>query len=84
MTRGCTMRELFATAFLFLGLCSGTFAEEDVDRLVAAMLGDTPIIADLRQLTDEIGGRVTGTASNLAAVEWGLAKFTEAGGTRRR
>ena len=51
----------------------------DAARLVGAMLGETPIISDLRQLTDTIGGRVTGTPANAAAVEWGLAKFRAAG-----
>lgn len=53
--------------------------DADVDRLVAAMLGGTPLVNDLRELTDEIGGRPTGSAANLAAVEWGVAKFRSAG-----
>jgi hypothetical protein len=50
-----------------------------VDRLVAAILGDTPLIEDLRVLTDEIGGRPTGTEANRAAVEWALERFRRAG-----
>lgn len=53
-------------------------AEEDVDRLVAAMLGDTPIIDDLRELTDDIGGRPTGTDANQQAVAWALEKLRQA------
>ena len=64
-------------AFTFL-LSSAVFADEDADRLVGAMLGDTPIISDLKSLTDEIGGRVTGSASNSAAVSWALEKFEQA------
>ena len=37
---------------------------KDVDRLVAALLGDTPLIEDLRELCDEIGGRPTGSKRN--------------------
>ena len=48
-------------------------------RLVAAMLGETPLIDDLRQLTDEIGGRATGSAANERSVAWGLERFREAG-----
>lgn len=63
-----------ARAFAFAGLfaCAAARAENDVDRLVAAMLGDTPIIDDLRELTDTIGGRPTGSAANEAAVEWAV------------
>ncbi len=53
--------------------------EPDVQRLVGALLGDTPMIEDLRQLVDEIGGRPTGSAANLRSVAWGLAKFEQMG-----
>lgn len=53
-------------------------ADEDVDRLVGAMLGDTPIIEDLQSLTDEVGGRITGSPENTAAVEWALDRFRQA------
>ena len=70
----------FVVAAMVVAAFSGTaIADEDVDRLVGAMLGDTPIIRDLQELTDQIGGRVTGSASNLAAVDWAMAKFAEAG-----
>lgn len=59
--------------------CGAAAADDDVDKLVGAMLGHTPIIDDLRELTDEIGGRVTGSDTNLAAVEWAVEKFSEAG-----
>jgi Zn-dependent M28 family amino/carboxypeptidase len=54
-------------------------AEDNVGELVAAMLGDTPIIDDLRELTDTIGGRSTGSPANEAAVEWALETFHRAG-----
>ena len=47
--------------------------------LVATLLADTPIEEDLQELCDHFGGRVTGTANNLASVEWGLQKFLSAG-----
>jgi hypothetical protein len=53
-------------------------AETDTERLIAAMLGDTPVIDDLQQLTDTIGGRVTGSAANEAAVDWAVQRFVEA------
>ena len=53
-------------------------ADEGTDRLVAAMLGDTPVLDDLQQLTDTIGGRVTGTDANRKAVAWAVEKFRQA------
>jgi len=53
-------------------------AQDDVDRLVAAMLGETPIVADLQSLTDEVGGRVTGSPANEQAIDWALARFRQA------
>jgi carboxypeptidase Q len=59
--------------------CARVRAEpSDVDRLIAALLGDTPLAKDLRQLTDEIGGRPTGSKANRAAVDWSLQKFKSA------
>lgn len=54
-------------------------ADDEAERLVAAMLGETPLIDDLRQLTDEIGGRATGSAANERSVAWSVAKFSGAG-----
>ena len=51
----------------------------DVDRLIAAILGDTPLIDDLQALTDKIGGRATGSEANLRSVEWALQRFQHAG-----
>jgi len=68
------------TLILWCATWSQTFAQEaDVARLVAAMLGDTPMVSDLQQLTDEVGGRATGSEANLKSVDWALAKFKEAG-----
>jgi len=57
---------------------SGAALADDVDSLVGAMLGNTPIINDLHSLTDSIGGRVTGSQSNSAAVAWALERFEQA------
>ena len=53
-------------------------ADEDTERLIAAMLGNTPVIDDLHELTDTIGGRVTGTEANRNAVAWATANFRQA------
>ncbi len=57
---------------------------EEVNRLVAAVLGDTPMARDLEDLTDRIGGRPTGSPANLRAVDWALARFKAAGVDARR
>src|SRR5438445_12518702 len=49
------------------------------DRLVAALLGSTPLEDDLRALTDEVGGRPTGSPANARAVEWAEQRFRSAG-----
>jgi len=65
---------------LFL-LCQQVQAQNsnDIDVLVHAMLAETPLEEDLQELCDEIGGRVTGSESNVRSVEWGYNKFKEAG-----
>ena len=47
----------------------------DVENLIVTMKAPTPIISDLKELTDEIGGRLTGTQANKKAVNWALKKF---------
>ncbi len=78
-------RFILVTSILhFASVKAQQSAEDEAARLVSAMLGDTPIVADLRQLTDEIGGRATGSEANLKSVEWALAKFKEAGVEARK
>lgn len=73
------MKASVCVALSLLAFSALAIAEGDVDRLVGAMLGDTPIISDLESLTDEVGGRVTGSAANGAAIEWALHTFEKAG-----
>jgi carboxypeptidase Q len=77
MTRRRTA--VLLTSALALTAATVADAADDAARLVAAMLGDTPLIGDLRQLTDEIGGRATGSEANERAVVWGVERFREAG-----
>lgn len=76
MTRNCLRRLLLGA--VGAAVVSGVAIADDVDALVGAMLGNTPIIDDLKSLTDSIGGRVTGSPSNSAAVTWALARFKQA------
>ena len=79
-------------ALLLLLIPAATLAGEsgsgptgnDVERLVGALMGEMPLIENLRVLTDQIGGRPTGSAANRAAVDWALARFREAGVDARR
>jgi carboxypeptidase Q len=59
-------------------------AVADLDRLIAALLGDTAMTADLQQLTDVIGGRATGSPSNGKSIDWALAAFKAARVDARR
>ncbi len=76
-----THRRTLTLAAAALALVSASPARpaDDAARLVAAMLGETPLIDDLRELTDRIGGRATGSEANQRSVDWSVAKFGEAG-----
>jgi hypothetical protein len=62
--------------------CSATETSscaEAAAKLLPLILGDSPMIENLRKLTDEVGGRVTGTPEMAKAVQWGIAGFRAAG-----
>ena len=62
--------------------CSATETSscaEAAAKLLPLILGDSPMIENLRRLTDEVGGRVTGTPEMAKAVQWGVAGFRAAG-----
>ena len=48
-------------------------------RLAARARGDTPLLGDLRELCDTIGGRPTGSPACDRAVEWAARKFRDIG-----
>jgi hypothetical protein len=73
------LRVVFLTAIaLLISALPASAADDDVDRLIAAMLGDTPVSDDLHELTDTIGGRVTGSDANRQAIAWAAKKFQQA------
>jgi carboxypeptidase Q len=49
------------------------------DELIAAALGQSPIEENLRRLTDEIGGRMSGSPQMRRAVRWAIEAFRQAG-----
>jgi hypothetical protein len=74
-------RRLFTTALILLAFpLAGD--ESPARRLAAHLTGETPLIRDLHELCDRIGGRPTGSESCDRAIEWGAAKFREAGADR--
>ncbi|MCG8606094.1 peptidase M28, partial [bacterium] len=73
----CT--KLLLVYILFVFVTPLKAQEQEVDRLVGALLGDTPMISDLQKLCDEIGGRPTGSPANLRSVEWAMKSFQNAG-----
>ena len=54
-------------------------ADNSSDRLIQEALKPSPLQSNLRHLTDEVGGRVPGTAAMQRAVDWGVAAFKDAG-----
>jgi carboxypeptidase Q len=62
--------------------CSATelsSCAEAAAKILPQVMGDSPMAENLRRLTDEVGGRVTGSPQMAKAVEWGVAAFRAAG-----
>lgn len=62
--------------------CSATgenLCEQVAPKLIEGALGESPLAENLRRLTDEIGGRVSGSPEAARAVAWGAAAFRDAG-----
>src|SRR3989442_1783058 len=62
--------------------CSETEASscaEAAAKVLPLVMGPSPLEGNLRRLTDEIGGRVTGSPQMKQAVEWAVAAFRAAG-----
>jgi carboxypeptidase Q len=68
---------VIAISLLF---CSHALAQDRSDALFNSALKESTLEKQLRVLTDEIGGRVPGTAAMDRAVDWGLGAFKEVGG----
>lgn len=67
-------------AVLVLLLCGAAPAADDAaPRLAARALGETPLLADLQELCDRVGGRPTGSPACDRAIDWAAQKFRAAG-----
>src|SRR5437588_8742796 len=56
--------------------CSTTgesLCEQVAPKIIENAMGESPLAENLRRLTDEIGGRMTGTPAAARAVAWGVA-----------
>jgi carboxypeptidase Q len=62
--------------------CSATEASscaEAAAKILPQVMGPSPMEENLRRLTDEVGGRVTGSLEMAQAVAWAVAAFRTAG-----
>jgi len=76
---------VFIVSLVFYLGSAGGAASDEADHtgdLLAAIMGPSPLAETLRQLTDDIGGRVSGSEANRRAVDWAVDAFHAAGVTR--
>ncbi len=62
--------------------CSATEASacaQAAAKIMPVVMAESPLEENLRRLTDEIGGRVSGSPEMAKAVEWAVAAFRAAG-----
>lgn len=62
--------------------CSVTDASscaQAAGKILPIVMGESPMADNLRRLTDDIGGRVSGSPEMAKAVQWGIAGFRAAG-----
>src|SRR5712664_1846718 len=61
--------------------CSATEAScaEAASKILPQVMGPSPLEENLRRLTDEVGGRVTGSPQMAKAVDWAVAAFRSEG-----
>jgi carboxypeptidase Q len=79
---GMGTRKAVCLCFILSTICPAATPpaeNDDAPRIIQAALQPSPIESNLRQLTDEIGGRVPGTPAMQRAVEWGAQMFRVAG-----
>jgi len=67
---------IFIAVFAALVCRAGDDAQQ---RLAGRAFGDTPLMRDLEELCDRVGGRPTGSPACERAIDWAAAKFKAAG-----
>ncbi|MBS0417114.1 MAG: M20/M25/M40 family metallo-hydrolase [Proteobacteria bacterium] len=73
----CRKMGLFLVSVVAMGAAAAQ--EKDVSTIVGRALVMSPLAADLRRLTDEVGGRVSGTPAMARAIDWATAAFRSVG-----
>jgi carboxypeptidase Q len=78
------MRPVKIVCLCFILSCLSLAAPRPTDsgdnaRIIQSALQPSPIEHELRELTDEIGGRVPGTLAMQRAIDWGVHMFKVAG-----
>jgi carboxypeptidase Q len=68
-----------ATAQAGCSVTEASACAQAAAKILPIVMGSSPIEENLRRLTDEIGGRVTGTPEMAKAVEWAVVAFRAAG-----
>ena len=78
-----TLRFQGMFALLMLSAAAGTTLAQDTSSsaIIGRALAPSPLVEDLRRLTDEVGGRVSGTPAMARAVDWAMDAFRAAGVT---
>jgi len=66
------------TALILLVASSTLFGQTATDKLIQEAQQSPTLEKNLRVLTDEIGGRIPGTAAMERAVQWGVNAFKAA------
>jgi len=56
-----------------------TLCEQVAPKIIANAQGDSPLAENLRHLTEDVGGRMSGSPAAPRAVAWGVAAFRDAG-----
>lgn len=73
------VRQILPPAACLLLPWLSLLAQDAPHRLAARAQGETPLMSDLRELCDGIGGRPTGSAACDRAIEWAAKKFRDIG-----
>src|ERR1035438_4514971 len=73
------VRQILPPAACLLLSVLSLLAQDAPHRLGARAHGDTPLMTDLRELCDGIGGRPTGSVACDRAIEWAAKKFHDIG-----
>ncbi|HEV7356872.1 MAG TPA: hypothetical protein VGN99_02680, partial [Steroidobacteraceae bacterium] len=62
-----------------LAFASPVSRNDPAPEIIGRALGSTSVLSDLEELTDDVGGRPSGSAALSQAIVWGIDKFRAAG-----